>query len=96
MRLSKLEIEKIKLASKLFKIKGDIFLFGSRVDDNKKGGDVDLFIEAKEELNFADQIKFLTKLEIMGIQRKVDLIVKNPNSSHKEIYNIAKKEGIKL
>ena len=96
MRLSTSDLNIIKSSYKNCKIKGNIWLFGSRVDNNKKGGDIDLFIEAIEEFKFIDQIKFLTKLERMGIQRKVDLIVQNPNSAQQEIYGIAKQEGVKL
>lgn len=96
MRLSPSDIGIIKSVFKDFKIKGDIWLFGSRVDGTKKGGDIDLFIEASKELTLIEQLKFLTKLERKGITRKIDLVVKNPNSDTQEIYNIAKKEGIKL
>ena len=45
MRLSKSEIETIKnVAHKVWGDKTLVYLFGSRTDDSKKGGDIDLYI----------------------------------------------------
>lgn len=41
----KREIEKVVPGSK-------IYLFGSRVDDNQKGGDLDILILSKEKIHF--------------------------------------------
>jgi len=44
VRLSQFEIDSIiKSFQEIFE-KGVIYLFGSRVDDNLKGGDIDLYI----------------------------------------------------
>ena len=46
MRLTKTQIKAIQDSFFTFFMKGDkIWLFGSRVDDSKKGGDIDLYIE---------------------------------------------------
>jgi predicted nucleotidyltransferase len=44
MRLSKYEIKSIKQAFNQIFNDGEIYLFGSRLIDNIKGGDIDLFI----------------------------------------------------
>ncbi len=45
MRLERWEIEEIKKAAELIFGKDvKVILFGSRVDDNKKGGDIDLYV----------------------------------------------------
>ena len=76
MRLSVQDIKVIKKATKEIYGNSPIWLFGSRVDDNKKGGDIDLFIETKQKSSIDDKIKFLRILENNGIERKVDLIFK--------------------
>ena len=97
MRISEQEKTKIiNTAKKIFGKNCKVYLFGSRVFDNKRGGDIDIYIEADKHVSSEDKIKFLTKLELAGIQRKVDLLVKTPFSAHKNIYNTAKKEGILL
>lgn len=47
MRLSNTEVNTIKTAVFELDLHAHIFLFGSRVDDSKRGGDIDLLIESK-------------------------------------------------
>ena len=49
MRLDMCEKKALVYALKDFK--GDAYLFGSRVDDTKKGGDIDLLLIPKEKDN---------------------------------------------
>jgi predicted nucleotidyltransferase len=97
MRLSNLE-RKILMeqAKKHFGENAKVYLFGSRVDDNKKGGDIDLFIETDREIEKSNELKFLTGFHRFATGRKVDLIVKTPSSRAKMIYETAKREGILL
>jgi len=96
MRLSLTEIEIIK--STILKYTKDtiILLFGSRVYDNKKGGDIDLLVQTSSNIKLKDKIKILTVLEINGIDRKVDLLFKTPYIKEQSIFKTALKEGVVL
>ncbi len=60
MRLSQKEIRAIiESFNKIFK-SGKIYLFGSRVDNKKRGGDIDLFIQTDNRDNLMrKKIEFL-------------------------------------
>jgi predicted nucleotidyltransferase len=70
-----------------------VTLFGSRVHDNLKGGDVDLYVEtAKPDL--MGKIRCKVSLQDQ-LDMPVDLIVK-AYGDHSPIALIAKHEGIRL
>lgn len=96
MRLTKSEVIIIK--SNILKYIKDakIMLFGSRVDDDKKGGDIDIFIQTKQLVSLKEQIKILAGFEVDGISRKVDLVLKTPVTKEQPIFKTAISEGIIL
>ena len=96
MRLSAQDIDTIKsvILAHIEDVK--IYLFGSRVDDTKKGGDIDIFVESSQNVTFRDEIKILAKLELCGIYRKVDLVVKTPFKAHQSIYETISKTKVVL
>ncbi len=73
-----------------------LYLFGSRVDESKKGGDIDLYLESTQDIDWETQIKFLAALNRAGIDRKIDLLVNSPKHKHRPIFDTAKTEGIPL
>jgi predicted nucleotidyltransferase len=75
MRLKTYEIDAIKNSFKSVFNNGQIFLFGSRTDDSKKGGDIDLFIELEDKINlFEKKIKFLAKIKKVIGEQKIDVV----------------------
>ena len=97
MRLSDFERNTIKnLAKQFYGQQAKVILFGSRVNDTKKGGDIDVFIETPLESSIKDKLNFLVQLENKIGEQKVDLVVKSKNSPAKDIFDIAKATGIKL
>ncbi|MCX7074083.1 MAG: nucleotidyltransferase domain-containing protein [Methylococcales bacterium] len=85
-----------KLTAEIFGSDARLMLFGSRVDDTKKGGDIDLYIETTDvDTSFDKKIKLLTALNLALGEQKIDLIVNN-FTKEKAIYEIAKQTGIQL
>ena len=81
MRLSNLIKDKLKLAIKKSFGDVEVYLFGSRLDDNKRGGDIDLAIKSnflKEEFQ-KRKIKFIAELLKMDFDYKIDVVDFNTN-----------------
>jgi len=69
MRINNETIELIKdLANKYFGIDSKVFVFGSRIDDSKKGGDIDLYIETSLDLKNIVNNKLLFLVELENFQ----------------------------
>ena len=95
MRLLPHYQETIKKYFKEFFENGEVYLFGSRVDDNKKGGDIDLYFVLKNHSNlFEKKIKFLSRVKRELGEQKIDVVFNIDNS--RLIEKEAIKWGIKL
>ena len=73
-------------------------LFGSRVADSRRGGDIDLYVEVPTTLDEAwpNRIPFLVELTKRIGDRRVDLVLRASDSAPKPIYRVAKEEGVAL
>lgn len=76
MRLNNEEIETLKTKLHILSSKAELYLFGSRVDDTKKGGDIDLLI-VSDELTKKDirhlKIEFFKRFG----EQKMDIVLDN-------------------
>jgi len=74
---------------------GHIYLFGSRADDDKKGGDIDLYIDSHDKENLVHKkLDFLVKLKREIGNQKIDVVFNK--GLNRAIDNVAIKEGILL
>jgi uncharacterized protein len=97
MRLSGSERAIIKeSARKIFGSNTKIFLFGSRIDDSRKGGDIDLYIEAEKNTCLQDKISFTSILKWNLGDQRIDVLVNSPNTKDRKIFHIARKTGVEL
>ncbi|MDP2178681.1 nucleotidyltransferase domain-containing protein [Methylicorpusculum sp.] len=73
-------------------------VFGSRLDDQAKGGDLDLMLEFSDPVEnpalLAAKIAARASRVLQG--RKVDVLLSAPNLRHLPIHDIALKQGILL
>jgi len=97
VRLSEDEIQIIKeVAKEVFGKDVKIFIFGSRVFLDKRGGDIDILVKSPRIISVSEKINFLAKLELKGIGRKVDLLVITPETKLKKIHSEAVAKGIEI
>ena len=74
---------------------GKVYLFGSRLDEQKKGGDIDLYFVLQEHSNlFEKKIKFLSRVKRELGEQKIDIVFNTDNT--RLIEKEAIQWGIKL
>ncbi len=95
MRLSKNQISAILKAKELFFPDSEIYLFGSRIDDSRSGGDIDLYILSENRVldGVKKKIDFLVLLKSLIGDQKIDVVLAD-QSQRRSIDKTAKKEGI--
>jgi predicted nucleotidyltransferase len=94
MRLSPHELQTVRDILSSADANGKIWLFGSRVDNSKRGGDIDVYLEASQPINLKASLALEYKLTSL-CDVKVDLLIRNPGEPEQLIHSIAKK-GIPL
>lgn len=93
MRLSKTEINAIDQTIRSLDDQARICLFGSRADDRKRGGDIDLLI-LSEKLSESDRGKIRLILHEKLGEQKIDIIVARDLSD--PFVRVALSEGVFL
>jgi len=98
MRLSSFEKQSIINHFENIFSNSKLYLFGSRVDDTKKGGDIDLYIETTtKEYDYTKILEFSGKVQDDIGWQKIDIVVnKIDENKDKLIYQNAKKTGVLL
>ena len=75
-----------------------VWLFGSRVDDRRRGGDIDLFVELDQDV--AQPVLMSARLgawlqQALG-ERRIDVLIAAPNVSEQPIHRVARAESVAL
>jgi predicted nucleotidyltransferase len=75
-----------------------VWLSGSRVDDESRGGDVDLLLELDAPVEEPAQLaaRLAAKVSRAMNGRKVDVLIKAPNLRLLPIHTVALTEGVRL
>lgn len=99
MRLTEYQAQAIKDAvESVIGIGARVWLFGSRVDDTRRGGDIDLLVEIDHLI--PDRMARLCRLEATLIRklgdRKLDVLLKDSKTPPAPIHDIAVRTGILL
>lgn len=96
MRLTDHQIQVIRqLATQVAGSGSRVRVFGSRLDDNAHGGDLDLMLDLSEPVDnpalMAAKMSALVSRAMKG--RKVDVLLSAPNLMRLPIHDLAFKEG---
>ena len=99
MRLTNQQIQLIRhIACQTVGNSCRVYVFGSRLDDSQRGGDIDLLFEFTDVVDnpalLTAQLSARVSRAMYG--RKVDVLITAPNLMHLPIHDIAVKEGILL
>ena len=81
MRIS--EIEKTTIVNAILEKDKDaqIFLFGSRTDDLKKGGDIDILVRS-DKIGLLEIVKIKSTIFKNIPEQKIDLLISKPNEKN--------------
>ena len=96
MRLDSETRREIREAAQRF-FGAEVYLFGSRTDNSRKGGDIDLYIEAPMSADEVVRARMAMLGHLYGRigERKIDLVV-NTGRDDREIFREARRYGQKL
>jgi predicted nucleotidyltransferase len=95
MRLSPAEHQTITHILRSVDPQGEVVLFGSRVDDQLKGGDIDLLWRTSRPIDLKTQLATQWRLQV-SCDTRVDLLVQTPGEPDHAIVQIARETGISL
>jgi uncharacterized protein len=102
MRLTPEQAQAIRdSVTEVFGAAAQVWLFGSRVDDRRRGGDIDLLVRPPAdraedpETAWRDKLRLLGQLEQRLGERKIDVVLETPDDP-RPIVRIAHQTGIPL
>ena len=76
----------------------ELWLFGSRVDDALRGGDIDLLVRSPRELAQRDRLESRLAVRAMRLAggRRVDLLLMDPHTPTQAVHAEALATGVQL
>ena len=102
MRLSAVERRAVESASREALPAGTrVLLFGSRLDDNRRGGDIDLLVELPEPLSADDVVnrrtRFTARLYRLLEERRIDVVMTQQGAQDRRaLVAAARQHGVEL
>lgn len=99
MRLSRKTQKIIRdTVHEVFGVEATVKLFGSRIDDDARGGDIDLFVELPLITAEIERktMQLVARLQLRIGDQPIDVLVLDPSTPRKSIHEQAASTGIKL
>jgi predicted nucleotidyltransferase len=96
MRLTPAQIDTIKSTAQAVLGEGtQVWLYGSRLDDQLKGGDIDLLIESSQKASIMARAKIKYQVEA-ALQLPVDILMAQTGQAVSPFAAIARKHAVPL
>ncbi|NOT17945.1 MAG: nucleotidyltransferase domain-containing protein [Sulfuriferula sp.] len=82
----------------IFGAEANVRLFGSRMDDNKRGGDIDLLVELPVAIADVERktLQLIARLQLRLGDQPIDVLVCDPSTPLHGIYEQALREGVRV
>lgn len=102
MRLSAAERHAVESASRdALPLGARVLLFGSRLDDTRRGGDMDLLVELPEPLSPDDTVdrrtRFTARLYRLLEERRIDVVMAQQGlTDARDVVVAARRRGVEL
>lgn len=96
MRLTPAQIDTIKSTASV--VLGDgvqVWLYGSRLDDQRRGGDVDLLVQTSRKASVMDHARFKYQIE-STLQLPVDVLMVQTGQNASPFETIARSKAVEL
>ena len=95
MRLSTTELNALHTILGELDPDGHVYLYGSRAADSRRGGDIDVYLQASRPIDLKTRLRTQYRLQ-QACDTRVDLLVKNPLQPLQPIHLIAIEQGVLL
>lgn len=95
MRLNPTELNAVHAILGELDPAGRVYLYGSRALDSRRGGDIDIYLQASRPIDLKTRLRTQYRLQ-QACNTKVDLLVKNPQQLSLPIHQIAVEQGVLL
>jgi predicted nucleotidyltransferase len=99
MRLSQQTQQIIRdTVREIFGVEANVKLFGSRIDDDARGGDIDLLVELPSVTAEIERktIQLAARLQLRIGDQPIDVLVLDPSTPRQPIHEQASMTGIRL
>lgn len=99
MRLSERERQVIRAkVAELFGPEARVRLFGSRVDDSARGGDIDLLVEVPKPVGNrpAAAARLAAELQLALGDQRIDVVLVDPGTPPAPVHEAARRHGVPL
>ena len=88
----------VEETARIFGPEARVRLFGSRVDDHARGGDIDLYVEVDQAIpnRAAAASRLAAQLQLALGEQHIDIILVDASTAPQAIHDLARREGIAL